>query len=370
MPLTPLPRWPEDLAAWSATPLRERLDQLMRSPARKPLLDGIFWQMPKQLDPRQAQGVNTSIRWCLTGRTDGGTDVYQLELADGRPGCIRGDDGPDPRLTVTLDAVDFLRLVSGNLDPMQAYFKGQIALAGDIMVAAKLATLFRMPGRWAGPAGESRPATAATDPAEPACPAGLIPYAGQVSGITPAIELRSVIKRFGDDPGRRRARPDRARRRLLRPARAQRRRQVHHDADADRSDAAPTRARSRCSASASPRESKAGTDGDGGRAPARQPRRRADLPPDPRRCSRASTGSPAPQRPAAVDRALSIANLQARADTIVRDLSGGMRRRLLVARGLIHSPQLVLLDEPTVGLDPQVRQELWSLIDGLSAARA
>ena len=62
-----------------------------------------------------------------------------------------------------------------------------------------------------------------------------------------------------------------------------------------------------------------------------------------------------------------IANLGPRADTIVRELSGGMRRRLLVARGLIHEPRLVLLDEPTVGLDPQVRQELWSLIDGLRA---
>jgi lipooligosaccharide transport system ATP-binding protein len=76
---------------------------------------------------------------------------------------------------------------------------------------------------------------------------------------------------------------------------------------------------------------------------------------------------PRPDRSAAVERALQIANLVARADTIVRDLSGGMRRRLLVARGLIHQPRLVLLDEPTVGLDPQVRQELWSLIDGLRA---
>ena len=74
---------------------------------------------------------------------------------------------------------------------------------------------------------------------------------------------------------------------------------------------------------------------------------------------------PRGERPQAVDRALAIANLESRADTIVRELSGGMRRRLLVARGLIHRPQLVLLDEPTVGLDPQVRQELWSLIDGL-----
>ncbi len=74
---------------------------------------------------------------------------------------------------------------------------------------------------------------------------------------------------------------------------------------------------------------------------------------------------PRGERPAAVQRALEIANLLPRAETIVRELSGGMRRRLLVARGLIHRPRLVLLDEPTVGLDPQVRQELWSLIDGL-----
>ena len=44
-----------------------------------------------------------------------------------------------------------------------------------------------------------------------------------------------------------------------------------------------------------------------------------------------------------------------------------MRRRLLIARALVHRPRLVLLDEPTVGLDPQVRQELWALIDGLRA---
>jgi lipooligosaccharide transport system ATP-binding protein len=77
---------------------------------------------------------------------------------------------------------------------------------------------------------------------------------------------------------------------------------------------------------------------------------------------------PGSERAAAVERALALANLAARADTIVKELSGGMRRRLLVARGLIHRPRLVLLDEPTVGLDPQVRQELWSLIDGLRSS--
>ena len=70
---------------------------------------------------------------------------------------------------------------------------------------------------------------------------------------------------------------------------------------------------------------------------------------------------------AAVDKALDIARLQERREDAVDQLSGGMRRRLLLARGLVHEPRLVLLDEPTVGLDPQIRTELWTLIGDLKA---
>jgi lipooligosaccharide transport system ATP-binding protein len=72
----------------------------------------------------------------------------------------------------------------------------------------------------------------------------------------------------------------------------------------------------------------------------------------------------------AVERGLALARLTERRRDAVDKLSGGMRRRLLLARGLVHRPPLLLLDEPTVGLDPQIRTELWSLIDALRSEGA
>ena len=59
---------------------------------------------------------------------------------------------------------------------------------------------------------------------------------------------------------------------------------------------------------------------------------------------------------------LDYAELAEQANRLVEDLSGGMKRRLMIARALIHRPKLLFLDEPTVGLDAQTRRRLWELI--------
>lgn len=66
-----------------------------------------------------------------------------------------------------------------------------------------------------------------------------------------------------------------------------------------------------------------------------------------------------------VERALAWAELGDVADRIVRGLSGGMKRRIELARALMHEPRLLVLDEPTLGLDPQGRRDLWARIETL-----
>jgi lipooligosaccharide transport system ATP-binding protein len=66
-----------------------------------------------------------------------------------------------------------------------------------------------------------------------------------------------------------------------------------------------------------------------------------------------------------VDELLELALLSERAGARVNELSGGMKRRLLIARALVNRPDLVVLDEPTTGLDPQARLAVWGLLERL-----
>ena len=71
--------------------------------------------------------------------------------------------------------------------------------------------------------------------------------------------------------------------------------------------------------------------------------------------------------PARIEELLAALDLTSKGDTITRTLSGGMKRRLLIAKALVHRPKLVFLDEPTAGVDVELRRDLWSYVRKLKA---
>jgi ABC-2 type transport system ATP-binding protein len=75
---------------------------------------------------------------------------------------------------------------------------------------------------------------------------------------------------------------------------------------------------------------------------------------------------PRRDRAARIEHLLRLFELWDRRDDIVKHFSGGMRRRLEIARGLLHTPKVIFLDEPTLGLDPQTRNQLWTHIGQLN----
>ena len=78
---------------------------------------------------------------------------------------------------------------------------------------------------------------------------------------------------------------------------------------------------------------------------------------------------PRTETPGKIKEMLEFVELWDRKDSLVKTFSGGMKRRLEIARGLLHTPAILFLDEPTVGLDPQTRNHIWSYLKKLNEER-
>lgn len=78
-------------------------------------------------------------------------------------------------------------------------------------------------------------------------------------------------------------------------------------------------------------------------------------------------GVPSSERDTRIEELLKLVELYERRNSLVKEYSGGMRRRLEIARGLLHHPKIIFLDEPTLGLDPQTRNHMWEYLKGRSA---
>jgi ABC-2 type transport system ATP-binding protein len=80
-------------------------------------------------------------------------------------------------------------------------------------------------------------------------------------------------------------------------------------------------------------------------------------------------GVPKAIRRERIDEVLKLVGLESRQNSLVKTYSGGMRRRLELARGLLHLPKILFLDEPTLGLDPQTREVIWEYIEQMSRSQ-
>lgn len=135
------------LAGLAAAIPDRHLEQLMRTPARRVMIETIFLIMPRYLVRSRATGLDMAIRWRVKGPVphEDEVDVYDLIIAQRRCRVTRGESEARPLVTITIEPVELLRLITGRTSPMESYLAGRLSLRGDIMQAARLTSLFRVP---------------------------------------------------------------------------------------------------------------------------------------------------------------------------------------------------------------------------------
>ncbi|MFD6426268.1 SCP2 sterol-binding domain-containing protein [Streptomyces sp. NPDC060198] len=123
----------------------KQLDEVMRGALRERILGAVFDRMRQQFRPDAAGGVTALIRWKVTGGADETEEVYETAIADGNCSVTRGRSAAEPRTTLVMADADFLKLVSGNGNPITMFMMRKLKIAGDVGLAAGLTRYFDIP---------------------------------------------------------------------------------------------------------------------------------------------------------------------------------------------------------------------------------
>ena len=115
----------------------------MQGPFRELILDEVFRRFPEYFK-RGPSGSEVVIGFKITGRADGGADRYRVLIRDDEVQTTKDLDA-EPRVTIVMDGVHFLKLVTGNANPVMNFMTGKIKVRGDLGFAAQIPGLFHIP---------------------------------------------------------------------------------------------------------------------------------------------------------------------------------------------------------------------------------
>jgi putative sterol carrier protein len=140
----------DEFAKNMASVTDEQLREGINGPMRDEILDEIFKRMEEHFRADAAGDTEAVIHWKIAGRPDGGTDEFETVISKGTCKVHRGFESAGARVTLSMDGVDFLRLVTNNVPGPQLFMSGKLKIEGDMMFAATASSLFTIPGAPAG----------------------------------------------------------------------------------------------------------------------------------------------------------------------------------------------------------------------------
>jgi len=137
----------EDRAAfarWVKTASNDDLEEVLAQ-SRDDILTALVEGMPEVFRPDRAGSVDVVVHWRVTGRPDGGEDVFELRVAEGRCVVAAAPDTPAPQLVLRLDAVNFVKMTTGNANARTLFLRGRLRARGDLGLVSRFPSFFDVP---------------------------------------------------------------------------------------------------------------------------------------------------------------------------------------------------------------------------------